>query len=284
MQNIVKQIIAFSFIATSVSSFAQVYSGYPDIPVKAVGFASEVVLYKVGTDKVISPQNDPARALGEPDQLTVSLGGGGTLVLSTGDLTLFTGGTNAPDFYVYEHNVVEHWDTYVSKDNITWKKIAPASTQSNSTGSVYGYDLDSLGAGTNGYPYIKMIDTSFDASSASSGTDIDAVVLTTAKFSGSGKVIDTDSRNGIVYNLEKSVKTGAVVVKKISKDGHVDYIPFSTDDGLEPIALSVQGDFNCNDEKDINVLVTRKVDNVSLNIIKDQQGNTITTVDNSVKK
>ncbi|QKN80775.1 cell envelope biogenesis protein OmpA [Scandinavium goeteborgense] len=285
MKNALKAAIGIALVSLSASSFAQVYDGYPDIPADGVGFASQVSSYDVGSGSVQAPQDDPTRALGEPDQATLSLGGGGNVVLSTGDLTLHTDGTDgtdAADFYVYEHKLLESWDTYVSKDNLTWEKIEPVSTQSNSIGNVDGYDLDSLGSDSDGYNYIKLVDTSFSSTTATSGADIDGVVLATAKYSGGGELVDTDSRNGTIYNLEKSKKTGAVDVKKISKDGSVDYIPFSTDDSLEPIALSVQGNFDCDDAKDINVLATRKSDDVPVNIIKDQKGNDIATIDNSI--
>lgn len=47
------------------------------------------------------------------------------------------------------------------------------------------------------------------------------------------------------------------------------------------VALSSQGDCHCDDEKDINVLVTRKSDGVPLNIIKQQDGTAIRIIDNA---
>lgn len=96
--------------------------------------------------------------------------------------------------------------------------------------------------------------------------------------------VDTDSRNGTVYNLYQNDATGAVGVKIINKDNSVSYVSFSTDDSLKAIALSLQGDFNCDDEKDINVLAERKADSTQVNIIKQQNGTAIKVIDNSVIK
>jgi hypothetical protein len=281
MNKVFKTAVSLALLSLSASSFAQSYAGYPDIPAKGIAFATGVVSYEPGAG-VASPQNDTSRALGEPDLKTTSLGRGGNLVLSTGAMKLTGDGTDAADFYVYEHKEVEAWDTYVSVDNATWVKIVPTSSVKNSTGTVNGYNVDALGSDGTQYQYIKFVDTSNSAGASSAGADIDGVVLTSAKYSGGGLIVDTDSRNGEVFNLEKNQETGAVEVKKIKKDGSVDYIIFSQDDSLDPVALSVQGNFDCDDEKDINVLATRKDTGIQVNIIKDQAGNDIRTIDNSV--
>lgn len=270
-----------SLLAVSASCFAQSYGGYPDIPANGVAFASESVLYEPGAG-VGAPQDDPTRALGEPDQKTTSLGRLGSLVLSSGDYQFHADGTDEADFYIYEHLQVESWDTYVSTDSNTWLKVEPTFNVKNGVGSVNGYDLDALGSMGSQYQYVKVVDTSNSSGTTSSGSDIDGVVFVSAKYSGASQVVDTDSRNGIVYNLEKHEVTGVIDVKIIDKLGTVEYVPFSSDDSLEPISLSVQGNYDCDDEKDINVLVTRKSDGVQLNIIKNQRGDEIRTIDNSV--
>lgn len=282
MKKLIQAAIGMALVTMSASSFAQVYAGFPDIPATGKGFMTSVISYDVGPGVKPSWQA-PDYALGEPDTHDAILGRLGSIVLNTAPLSIVSDGTSAADFYVYEGAEYESWDTFVSVDNETWVKVEPVSSAENSVGTVKGYDVDSISP-SGKYPYIKLIDTSNSAGDTSSGADIDAVVIASAQYTGGGEIVDTDSRNGEVFNLEKDQATGAVDVKKISKDGSVQHIPFSTDDSIEPIALSVQGNFDCDDAKDINVLATRKADNVPVNIIKDQAGNDIATIDNSVTK
>ncbi|WP_246316613.1 cell envelope biogenesis protein OmpA [Scandinavium goeteborgense] len=279
MNNILKAAIGLAMATLSASTFAQVYAGYPDIPATGVGSATSVVSYSQGPG-VTPPHNTAEYALGEPNNQSLSLGRSGDIVLTTSPMSVSGDKTSASDFYVYESVAYSAFDVYVSDDNINWTKMEVAYSANNSTGTVHGFDIDSLGAGT--YKFIKIVDTSNESGSTSAGADIDGIVIASDKYTGAGEIVDTDTRNGTVFNLEKDQDTGAVDVKKISKDGSVVHIPFSVDDSLEPITLSLQGNFDCDDAKDINVLATRKADDVPLNIIKDQQGNDIATIDNSV--
>ncbi|MDE8741460.1 cell envelope biogenesis protein OmpA [Pectobacterium polaris] len=280
----------------SVSAFAETYKGYPDIPGTAVGFATEVVNYTPGP-KVSSSFKDPKRALGAPNryssgEATFSLGAAGSLVLRFSPLAIKKGGTVDADFYVYEVGTYESWDAYVSVDGNEWIKATPVFKDINpapgnvatNRGSVIGYDVDVIESTSDSFAYLKIVDTSLSTYANSPGADIDAVVVTSAKALGSEVFIDTDSRNGTIYNLYQNDVTGAVGVKIINKDNTVSYVPFSTDDSLKAVALSLQGDFNCDDEKDINVLATKTADNVQVNIIKQQNGTAIKTIDNSVTK
>ncbi|QHP80909.1 cell envelope biogenesis protein OmpA [Pectobacterium odoriferum] len=280
----------------SVSAFAETYKGYPDIPGTAVGFATEVVSYTPGP-KVSSSFKDPKRALGAPNryssgETTFSLGAAGSLVLRFSPLAIKKGGTVDADFYVYEVGTYESWDAYVSVDGNEWIKATPVfkdinpapSNVATNRGSVIGYDVDVIESTSDSFAYLKIVDTSLSTYADSPGADIDAVVVTSAKALGSEVFVDTDSRNGTIYNLYQNDVTGAVGVKIINKDNTVSYVPFSTDDSLKAVALSLQGDFNCDDEKDINVLATKTADNVQVNIIKQQNGTAIKTIDNSVTK
>ncbi|ECE0486502.1 cell envelope biogenesis protein OmpA [Salmonella enterica subsp. enterica] len=277
-----KKVIELSFIFIPTLGFAQSWDGFPDIPATGVGNATAVVLYSPGPG-VVAPYNVPENALGYPDEASPSLGRSGELVLSTAPMIITGDKTETADFYVYEATNPESWDTYVSTDNETWVKLASVWSAQNSRGTVKGYDVDSILSGGS-FPYVKLVDTSNSSGNDSAGADINAIVIANAQYTGKGTIVDTDSRNGMVFNLEKDESTGAVNVKRINKDGSVQYINYSTDDSLEPVALSVQGNFDCDDEKDINVLLTRKNDGVPLNIIKDLQGNDIKTIDNSVTK
>ncbi|MEG1421297.1 MAG: cell envelope biogenesis protein OmpA [Citrobacter sp.] len=282
MNKLFQAAIGMALVTMSASSFAEAIANYPDIPATIAGTTHSYVDWNPG-EGTASPHNDPQHAVGLPDDYSTALGRSGEIVLSTAPSILTGDTTAAADFYVYEGAEYESWDTYVSKDNLTWVKLDSVWNDSNSQGTVKGYDVDSITSGGE-FTYIKIIDTSNSAGSTSSGTDVDGIALASVKYSGTGQIVDTDSRNGVVYDLFKDGASGAVAVKKISKDGSVEYIPFSTDDSLEPIALSVQGDFDCDDAKDINVLATRKSDGVQLNIIKDQMGSDIATIDNSVTK
>ncbi|WP_233970978.1 cell envelope biogenesis protein OmpA [Pectobacterium versatile] len=280
----------------SASAFAETYKGYPDIPGTAVGFATEIVSYTPGPN-VSSSYKVPERILGEPNRYSaneniLSLGAAGNVVVRFTPYAIKKSGTADADLYVYEAGTYESWDAYVSNDGSEWIKatpvfqaINPASAQTTTNrGSVIGYDVDVIDSESDSFTYLKIIDTSLSKYADSPGADLDAIVLTSAKALGMEVFIDTDSRNGKVYNLYQNDITGAVGVKTISKDNTVSYVPFSTDDSLKAIALSLQGDFNCDDEKDINVLATRKSDGIQLNIIKQQNGTTIKTIDNSVTK
>lgn len=272
--------IFFSLLLTiTYPCFAQDYAGYPDIPTEGIAMGTSIVSYSPGAGAA-SPNNNPSSAIGAPNDSATSLGRGGNIVISMEPMELQGDGTTAPDFYVYEYVDYNSWDTYVSSDNENWIKLESVSSSKNSTGTVKGYDVDEINNGQ--FPYIKIVDTSNESGSSSAGADIDGVVIASAKRSTEENIVDTDSRNGTVYNLEQEKTSGAVEVKIIDKANGVKYVQFTTDDSLSPIALSVQGNFNCDDEKDLNVLAIRKSDGVAVNIIKDTSGNDIKTIDNSV--
>ncbi|AUX93578.1 cell envelope biogenesis protein OmpA [Mixta gaviniae] len=269
------------------STFAQSYKGYGDIPGNAVGYATKVVEYKPGPNAK-APNNIGSQALGAPDYYTsantLATLDGGYIILEFDPYALLPDGTNNAEVYVYEAETYESWDAYVSNDLTTWTKLSPSfkslSSGQAGHGSVIGYDLDAYKAVAPTFKYMKIVDTA----GTTGGSDIDAVVQTSGIYIGADKLIDTDSRNGKVYDLYQNTATGAIGVKIIDKQNHVTYIPFSTDSSLDAVALSLQGDFNCDDEKDINVLATRKSDSVQLNIIKQQDGTAIRTIDNATVK
>ena len=285
-----KIVIALMCLVTS-SAFAQSYKGYPDIPDNTVGYATQVIDYSPGTG-VSEQYKHSEYILGEPDYYTTTnsfaLGNSGSIVVGFSPFIIKPSGDNSADFYIYEVETYEPWDAYVSNDLENWvkapvvfKDVTATTGGTKGRGSVVGYDVDAISA-TDTYKYVKIVDTSNSGFANSAGSDIDAVVVTSAVYSGNGAIVDTDSRNGLVYNLMSDQETGAVGVKIIDKQDGVRYIPFSTDASLEPVALSVQGNFNCDDEKDINVLAIKSDTKVPLNIIKDQAGNDIRTIDNSV--
>ncbi|QKN80776.1 cell envelope biogenesis protein OmpA [Scandinavium goeteborgense] len=278
MKNALKAVLGITLVSLSVSSFAQQYEDYPEVPGVGLAYATSGEFFPGPGTIVTSPDN----ALGVPDDNAVPLGDGGTLILGFDPFVITGDKTSAPDFSIIEQSEREIFSVFISADKENWIEVKPVYKEYNSAGSTYGFDVDAVEGQENQYKYVKLVDASFSAGSSYAGADIVGAVVTSGKYVGGGVVVDTDSRNGIVYNLEKDKSSGVVDVKKIGKDGSVQHIMFSDDDSLDPIALSVQGNFDCDDAKDINVLATRKADDVPVNIIKDQQGNDIATIDNSV--
>ncbi|WP_072570104.1 cell envelope biogenesis protein OmpA [Enterobacter sp. SA187] len=292
-----KKYLVALLCVVSASSFAETYKNYPEIPAPAVGFATEVISYQPGPN-VAAGRDDPKLVLGapafySPGKAPFSLGTGGNVVLGFSPDAIKKSGTPDADFYIYEVGQYESWDAYLSNDGTNWIKATasfsnvnpqPASSTSFTRGSVIGYDVDLISGTADSFRYVKIVDTSLSTYAGSGGSDIDAVVVTSAKALGHDVLVDTDSRNGKVYNLYQNDVTGEIGVKIIYKDSKVTYVPFSTDNSLKAIALSLQGDFNCDDEKDINVLATRSNDNVQVNILKQQDGTSIKTIDNDVTK
>lgn len=275
-----KKSLLFLFISTPC--FAASIAGYPDIPVDTpVGYATGTVDFTPGPGTV-SPYNNTDFALGAPNDQATSLGRGGDIILSMNPMTLVGGKTSDPDFYVYEYKVYNSFNVFISTDNSNWIELPESSSSTNSTGTVKGYDIDSLGIGP--YNYLKIVDTSNEAGNSSAGADIDGVILAHGESSGTSTIVDTDAVKGITYNLEKNDEDNTIDVKIIDADNAVRYIGFSDTDELKPIALSVQNDYNGDNENDLDVLVLDKTSSHYLNIVKSQKGADIKTIDNSLVK
>lgn len=289
--NLFKKACLVGISVASFQSIAQSYPHYEDIPGTVKTGMNSIVQFLPGDDT--SGENSiPENALGYPDGAdasgVTSLGLSGSIIGSFKPYVLKGDGTNAAELYVYEWGWFDNFEVYISKDETNWIKLTEVSEGKNSPhqdgrGSWVGYDVDTTGGSVDLYPFVKVVDLGTQKSNppGSSGADIDSVVITNGQFIGGGLIVDTDSRNGQVFNLELAKGSGAVGVNVINKDNTEKYIPFTTDDSIIPVALSVQGNFDCNDEKDINVLATRKSDGMQLNIIKDQNGVDIRTIYNS---
>lgn len=290
-----KKLILIAGLLVSFSSLAEKYSTYADAPGTAQGFATSVVSYSPGPG-ASGAATTQSRVLGAPDDAndgtatkSLSLGKKGNVVVQVGPNALKADGTSANDLYVFESSWWESFDVYVSTDNVNFTKLTPT-TQSITTtgkGSWLGFNLDGQVDPYQAYPFIKVVDTSNSTSTVAGtdGADIDAVVIMSAVTpAGNNVFYDTDSDGGSVYNLYQDADTGAVGVKVIRADKSVYYIPFSTDNSLDPVALSVQTDFNSDSVNDVEVLVKRKADNAQLNIVRSTIGTLIETIDNSVVK
>ncbi|WP_034946146.1 hypothetical protein [Erwinia oleae] len=290
-----KKLILLLACLSSASAIADTYTTYKPVVEPTIGFAKSVVQYNPGegasgvgavTNKILGAPDDPNTGANAPFNF-LSMGMGGNVIVEM-DSPLRADSTSANELYVFESRSYETFDVYVSVDQTTWTKLAITSSAiQNGAGSWVGFNLD--GQVTQGvlYPYVRIVDTGKQGSTVAGtyGADIDAVVATAASPSqASYKFIDTDSRNGKVYDLYQNTATGAIGVKIIDKNDQVSYIPFTSDGSMDALAISLQGDFNCDDQKDINVLATRKADNVQLNIIKQQDGTAIKTIDNSVTR
>ncbi|MFJ5452142.1 cell envelope biogenesis protein OmpA [Pectobacterium jejuense] len=283
-------VIALSFV--SAMAFADTYPTYKPFPEITTGFAKRVVEYNPGNGASgIGAITD--NILGAPDDLNagnqykfLSLGQAGNVIVEM-DTPLKSDGTSYNELYVFENRTYEKFDVYVSSDLDKWTKLKISTSATSNKGSWVGFNLDGQVENGQMYPYVKVVDTGKMGSTipGTFGADIDALVSTAISPSdASYKYYDTDSLNGKVFNLYQNTTNGAIGIKLIRNDSTVSYIPFSFDNSLEPVAISVQSDFNGDGEMDMNVLATNTVDNVQVNIIKQQDGTAIKTIDNSVTK
>lgn len=272
----------------SASAYAEKYMTYANSPGTAVGFATQVISYNPGSGasgNSALPQN----ALGVPNGSLLSLGKSGNVVLQIGPNALKADGTSAADLYVYEGGWWDSFDVYISADNVTFKKLTATTSAkgAGSAGSWLGFNIDSQVDTQLAYPYVKIVDTSNSTSTVAGtdGADIDGVMITSAVTPVGNYVMhDTDAIGGYVFNLYQDADTGVVGVKMIAPNKAITYIPFSSDDTMDPIALSVQSDLNGDAVSDIEVLVNRKADNAQLNISRTREGALIGVMDNSVLK
>ncbi len=279
--------LALTMAAPMAAQAAQ-YSTYADSPGVAVGFAEEVVTYNPGPGAFGVGANQPD-VLGEPNGTSLSLGKKGDVTLKIGPNALKADGSSMIDLYVYEAGWWDSFDVYLSANGTTFTKLTPTTNAraARNTGSWVGFNIDGQVDSLLSYPYVKIVDTSNSTSTVpgTDGADIDGIMITSAASPVGNYVMhDTDMLGGNTYNLYQDGDTGAVGVKVITTQGAVAYIPFSDDDTLEPIALSVQSDVNNDGTNDLNVLVSRKADNAQLNIYRSLDGTLIRTIDNSAVK
>lgn len=147
---------------------AVLYGGI-DFPMGSVSFADSVISYIPGLG-VVSPYDDPKRALGIPDDTVLALGLGGTLVLKFDDNSLTTSGDSTSDLYIFEYGSLEPTYVAISTDGQNWIDLG------ESAGGTSGIDIDSKAGVTLGerYSYIRLIDKNIRTLPAD-GADIDAV-------------------------------------------------------------------------------------------------------------
>jgi len=164
-----------AMLVTSAAS-AATYGGV-EFPDGAVSFADAVVSYTQGTN-VGSPYDDPTDALGTPDYSgstgSVSLGGGGELILQFTDNSLTASGDTTDDLWVFEiGGAVETFFVDISTNLTDWISLGSLSGQPG------GVDIDSFDGVEFGvlYSFVRLRD---DPTSNQTGypygeADIDAV-------------------------------------------------------------------------------------------------------------
>ena len=141
-----------------------------DFPGGSISFADDVFDYSPGAG-VGGAFANPSRALGEPDDSSMSLGNSGRLVLQFTDNYLTPSGDSSADLWIFELGLFEVVNLAISKNGTDWVGVGP-------TAEGQGIDIDVLAdvhAGER-YSYIELIDAGVGATvSDHAGADIDAV-------------------------------------------------------------------------------------------------------------
>ncbi len=172
--------------------------GGVEFPDGEISFADSIISFAPGGDTsgLLAATQDPTNALGIPDYSSVgtcdtnnsfecdyvSLGEGGTLIVSFNDNVLTGSGDSGFDLWIFEvGSDVE--DTYVeiSVDGITWEAVGKVS------GSTSGIDIDAFGFGVSSeFQFVKLIDDPLEGQRSGDGAfvgaDIDAVGAISTRF------------------------------------------------------------------------------------------------------
>jgi hypothetical protein len=172
-------VIFFSFlIAGCLNTSLSHADGFPT---DSLSFVDSIVSYTPGAD--VTPGggwDDPQGALGVPDSggpnTVVSLGDGGTLVLSFDNNRLIASGNALPDLHIYEvGNRVENMNVAISENGGEWVDLGDVSDQP------IRIDIDNIATvdPDTFYRYVRLTDISPDQSGPPYGeADIDAVGAT----------------------------------------------------------------------------------------------------------
>ena len=211
MKNMKRTIISVIAILASVVTFfiapmanATLIEGI-DFPQGAASFAKVVVSSIPGLG-VNSPYDDPARALGIPDDTVTSLGLGGTIILAFDENFLVTSGDSAEDLWIFERGNLEATYVSISTDGVTWISVGEV------PGGTSGVDIDSFtGTGVilnREYKFVKLIDVY--NSTTKDGADIAAVGASSSKppevASSSKTVVSYTPGPGVISPYDDSTK------------------------------------------------------------------------------
>lgn len=180
---------ALSFAMAPITANAEII-GRVDFPQGQISFADKVELYNpyAGAAVPSMANADPTKALGAPQvpgntsigactDVTVcpfvSLGDGGSIVLSFEDNLLTGSNDSRLDLWIFEVGPdVESTFIEISKDGITWHSVGKV------FGTTAGIDIDAYGfTSSDEFKYIRLTDDGNEGgqTGASVGADIDAV-------------------------------------------------------------------------------------------------------------
>lgn len=190
-------LITFSAMIFAFNSHAVLIGGV-EFPDGEISFADSIISFAPGGDTsgLHAATQYPANALGIPDYSSVgtcntnnafecdyvTLGEGGTLIVSFVDNVLTGSGDTDFDLWIFEvGSDVE--DTYVeiSVDGTTWEAVGKVS------GSTSGIDIDAYGFGVSSeFQFVKLIDDPLEGQRSGDGAfvgaDIDAVGAISTRF------------------------------------------------------------------------------------------------------
>lgn len=178
-----KKIAGYKRFAWIFFTFAAIAVGIPGSAAAAqydlLNYADRVVSYAKGTGGVTN--DNPANALGQEDEVTVSLGSEGTLILEFTDNALKGDGTISSDISVLDHGVADGLNLYISEDGDNWLYVGYgyAYIHGSHAGTWNEFNIDSVsGYSANAnYRYVKIVDDG-GGTGGTAGFDVDAVATT----------------------------------------------------------------------------------------------------------
>jgi hypothetical protein len=169
----------------AVTPAQAVLIGGVEFPQGMASFADSVVSYAPGPTAPTTPHQGAFNALGAPNYngvnscgtqaacTFVSLGDGGSIVLSFDDNRLTGSGSSAADLWIFEIGPqVEDMFVDISMDSVIWHDVGMVG------GSTAGVDIDAYGFGPlHRFAYVRLTDDpNADATTGTTvGADIDAV-------------------------------------------------------------------------------------------------------------
>jgi hypothetical protein len=190
--------LSFSLVLLLISSTsvaqAEVFGGI-DFPDGVSSFVDSVISYDCAFQNgtcPLSPFDDPLRAIGAPDNYSLSLGLGGKVELLFVDNVLNNSGDNLDDLHIFERGAdVEATLVAIRPTSATTALLVPfASLDTNGDGfyevgevegSTSSVDIDAIftgfSAGQLTFDAVQLIDNEFEpgTSQGTHGADIDAV-------------------------------------------------------------------------------------------------------------
>jgi len=207
------------------------------IPGGSKSCAVKVVEFIPGTPKATNPAYvTPENLLGAPDNIALSLGGGGVVVLEF-DVYIYDGPGN--DIYVFEiGSAVEATRVEVSKDLEEWIYVGDAA------GAISGVDMHGYVEESDSFRYVRLTDLRTSrASSSTPGADIDAVAGINVRPLPGLRIEVTTPPTKLTYMLGDKLDLSGMVVTFYS-DGSAKNVTNYTVDPENGTVLNTPGPFN----------------------------------------